>query len=271
MRPAFEARHSSATGWLQIGLLLIGMATAVVYGQHHQYELWESLDQGVRATVLEPAHCEEAAFVDADGDTRRAYKLRARYAYVIAGHSYVGTRLSRFKQTTFSSQTDCEEELIPMPMGQPLLAWASRGDPAQSVLDPRRPNFTIESLALLLGLGCCVKYGSTRHDPLPEPPDPSTVMDPEIDMAVTLALSVMHHQGFAQQQAAQSQATLTAAQRLAQTQDKAVLRACPDWLLTQLQQWVDEHRQTGHLVLAWEGMEEDQSALIQSIQHHFKA
>jgi len=271
MQPAFEARHSGVTGWLQMGLFLIGMSTAAVYSQHHQYELLESLDQGVRATVLEPAHCEAAALGEANGGTRRAYMLRVRYAYVIAGHSYVGTRLSLFKQTTFFDRAECVQELMPTPMGAPLLAWASRGDPAQSVLDPRSPDFTVEALALLLGVGFCVKHVSTRHDPAPEPPDPSTVMDPEIELAVTVALSVMHHQGFVQQQAAQSQATLTAAQRLAQTQDKSVLRACPDWLLIQLQQWVDEHRQTGRLVLAWEGMEEDQSALIQSIQHHFKA
>ncbi len=70
-------------------------------------------------------------------------------------------------------------------------------------------------------------------------------MDSEINDAVESAYRIEREYGFLCDRQSRMGGTFAAVRRLAETGDVAVLDSCPDWLLSELQEWVQHFRKTG--------------------------
>ena len=70
-------------------------------------------------------------------------------------------------------------------------------------------------------------------------------MDSEINDAVESAYRIEREYGFLCDRQSRMGATFAAICRLAETEDVSVIDGCPDWLLCELQEWVQSFRQTG--------------------------
>jgi len=71
------------------------------------------------------------------------------------------------------------------------------------------------------------------------------VVDPEISDAVESAYRIEREYGVLYDHQSRMGGTFAAVRRLAETGDVAVLEGCPDWLLSELQEWVQHFRTTG--------------------------
>lgn len=70
-------------------------------------------------------------------------------------------------------------------------------------------------------------------------------MDFEIKEAIEDAYRIEREYGFLQDYQSRMIATFTAIRRLAETEDASVINGCPDWMLSEMQEWVQRYRQTG--------------------------
>lgn len=69
-------------------------------------------------------------------------------------------------------------------------------------------------------------------------------MDAQINEAVESAYLIEREYGFLEDRQTRMGATFMAVRRLAETRDASVLDGCPDWLLSELQEWVTHFLKT---------------------------
>lgn len=70
-------------------------------------------------------------------------------------------------------------------------------------------------------------------------------MDPKINEAVESAYRIEREYGFLCDRQSRADATFAAVRRLAEAQDASVIDGCPDWLLSELHEWIQSFRQSG--------------------------
>lgn len=87
-------------------------------------------------------------------------------------------------------------------------------------------------------------------------------MDSEINEAIESAYRIEREYGFVIDHQSRMGATFMAIRRLAETEDASVINGCPDWLLSELQEWVQSFRQTGEFGFVSNLGEVDHSALM---------
>jgi hypothetical protein len=87
-------------------------------------------------------------------------------------------------------------------------------------------------------------------------------MDSEINEAIEFAYRIEREYGFLHDHQSRMGATFMAIRRLAETGDTSVIDGCPDWLLTELQEWVQSFRQTGEFGFVSNLGSVDHSALM---------
>ena len=71
-------------------------------------------------------------------------------------------------------------------------------------------------------------------------------MDAMIEQAVESAYRIEREYGYVCERQSRMIATMTAIRRLAETNDASVILGCPEWLLSELNEWVAHFRKTGN-------------------------
>jgi hypothetical protein len=96
-------------------------------------------------------------------------------------------------------------------------------------------------------------------------------MDATIEQAINEAYAFEHEHGFLCDSMSRMLATFRAVERIAETQNLAVLDGCPEWLTDEIYQWVAYYRSTGSFGVVSNLGEADHSALIKKVVHLFPA
>ena len=94
-------------------------------------------------------------------------------------------------------------------------------------------------------------------------------MDKAIAKAIESAYAIEREYGILCDQSSRSDASFIALRRLAETSDINVLADCPDWLLAELNEWVDEYRKTGAVGFISNLGSVDHSPLMRASAHFF--
>lgn len=95
-------------------------------------------------------------------------------------------------------------------------------------------------------------------------------MDARIQESIESAYAIEKEYGFLCDAQSRSTATFVAVDRLAETQDLAILDGCPEWLQTELDEWVAYFERTGQFGFISNLGEVDHSDLMRRVAPLFK-
>lgn len=117
----------------------VGLAAAGYAGGKILRALSSRKWQPVTGTVVESS-VEREVDNDADGKSRRKYKVKVRYSYTAQGRTFTGDRLSFFSRTArFIDHAEAKAHHEAITRGGTIALWHDPTDPAQAVQDRAIP------------------------------------------------------------------------------------------------------------------------------------